>query len=853
MALTEEQVKRLTGLSSTQVREKIKTEGYNELPHTKKKSIIKIGFDVIREPMFILLVACGILYLILGDFQEALMLLGFVFVIIGITVYQQGKTENALNALRDLSSPRALVIRDGERKRIPGREVVTGDILILAEGDRVPADCILLWGFNLSVDESILTGESVPVRKLPGDESLVMQRPNGEDKPHIYSSTMVVHGQGIALVKATGINTEIGKIGKSLQQVKEERTLIQQETGAIVKTIFIVALLLCSVVTVVYGITRHNWLSGFLSGITLAMAMLPEEFPVVLTIFFVLGAWRISKNNVLTRKIAAIETLGAATVLCVDKTGTLTQNKMSIKELFAKGKYYNVFENRNKPLPEKFHELIEYGILASRKDPFDPMEQALKNLGDTKLYNTEHIHGDWQIVQEYPLSQNLLALSQSWMSPDGNEYFIAAKGAPEAIADLCHFDENQLAELESNVEKMAAHGLRVIGIAKSSFIQTNQLPELQHDFTFEIIGLIGLEDPIRETVPLAVEECYQAGIRVVMITGDYPVTASNIARQIGLEHPDQYITGQELAKISVTELKEKIKDVNIFARVVPEQKLMIVNALKENQEIVAMTGDGVNDAPALKSSHIGIAMGERGTDVARESANLVLLDDDFTSIVESVKMGRRIFDNLRKAMAYIISVHIPIAGMSLIPIIFQWQQIVLYPVHIVFLELIIDPVCSIVFESEPEEKDIMRRKPRKRMERLFNKKTLSFSIIQGFISLLVVLFVYRTALRIGQSFAEARTLSFITLIISNLCLILTNRSWSSSIIASFKVKNNKLAWVVAGALLFLALVVYTPFLQKLFHFSFMHWTDIIISIGAGIVSVIWFEILKMAKKIANKN
>jgi P-type Ca2+ transporter type 2C len=844
MALTEEQVKRLTGLSSAQVSQKLKTEGYNELPHTKKKSIIKIGFDVVREPMFILLVACGILYLILGDFQEAMMLLGFVFVIIGITVYQQGKTENALNALRDLSSPRALVIRDDARKRIPGREVVTGDILILAEGDRVPADGILLWGFNLSVDESILTGESVPVRKLPGNESLAMQRPSGEDKPYVYSGTIVVHGQGIAIAKAIGINTEIGKIGKSLQQVKEERTLIQQETGDIVKAVFVVALMLSALVIVVYGFTRHNWLSGFLSGITLAMAMLPEEFPVVLTIFLVLGAWRISKNNVLTRKIAAIETLGAATVLCVDKTGTLTQNKMSIKELFAEGKFYNIFENKNKPLPENFHELIEYGILASRKDPFDPMEQALKNLGATKLYNTEHIHEDWQIVQEYPLSQNLLALSQVWMSPDGNEYFIAAKGAPEAIADLCHFDKNQLTELTSNVEKMAALGLRVIGIAKSSFIQTNQLPELQHDFPFEMIGLTGLEDPIRPTVPVAVEECYRAGIRVVMITGDYPVTACNIAQQIGLSNPERYITGPELEKTSLAELKEKIKENNIFARVIPEQKLMIVNALKENREIVAMTGDGVNDAPALKSSHIGIAMGERGTDVARESASLVLLDDDFTSIVKSVRMGRRIFDNLRKAMAYIISVHIPIAGMSLIPIIFQWQQIVLYPVHIVFLELIIDPVCSIVFESEPEEKGIMRRKPRRKEERLFDKRTLLFSTIQGLISLLVVLFIYRMSLRLGQSFSEARTLSFITLIISNLCLILTNRSWTSSIMASFKFKNNKLIWVLAGALLFLGLVVYVPFLQKLFHFSFMHWSDIVISTGAGIVSVLWFEILK---------
>lgn len=846
--LTEDEVKLIKGLSENEVKEKLSKEGYNELPSSKRKNIFTIIFEVMKEPMFLLLVACGVLYCILGDLQEALMLLGFVGVIIGITVYQEGKTEKALDALKDLSSPRALVIREGERRRIAGREVVTGDYIVLSEGDRVPADSVLIWGMNLSVDESLLTGESIAVNKSPSDENIGMERPGGDNSPFIFSGTLIVSGQGVAVVKKTGRETEIGKIGKALQSVEEGKTLLQKETGALVKTLFIVAIVICIIVIGVYGFTKNDWLNAVLSGITLAMAMLPEEFPVVLTVFLALGAWRMSKKNVLTRKVAAVETLGAATVLCVDKTGTLTQNKMSIQSLYANNEFFDVSKNRSDGLPENFHSLVEYGILASKKDPFDPMEKALKSLGETKLNGTEHIHDDWKLAHEYPLSKELLALSHVWISPDGNNYCVAAKGAPEAIADLCHFSKDQIQSLEINIQKMAAQGLRVLGVAKSSFKKDKNLPEIQHDFDFEFLGLLGLADPIRESVPQAVTECYKAGIRVVMITGDYPATASNIAKQIGLKNSNLYITGQELSTMSDEDLKKRIKDVNIFARVVPEQKLKIVNAFKEIGEIVSMTGDGVNDAPALKSANIGIAMGERGTDVAREASSLVLLDDDFSSIVSAVRMGRRIFDNLRKAMAYIISVHIPIAGMSLIPVFLQWKELILFPVHIVFLELIIDPACSVVFECEKEEKDIMDRNPRKRTEKLFNKRTLIISVLQGLISLLAVFGVYQIAIMLGQTISEARTLSFITLIISNLLLILTNRSWEENMFSSLATKNPAFPWVTGGALLFLGLVVYVPFLRNLFHFSYMHPIDILIGIGAGFLSILWFEIIKLFLK-----
>lgn len=850
--MNEQQVRSLAGLSDSDAETLIKNEGYNELPSARRKNIFTIGLEVFREPMFLLLVSCGLIYLFLGDVEEAIMLIGFVFFIMGITIYQEGKTEKALVALRDLSSPRALVIRNGSKKRIAGREVVRGDYIILSEGDRVPADGIVAWEVGLAIDESLLTGESMPVKKSAGELEAEMQRPGGDNSPFVYSGTLTVQGQAVVLVKHTGINTEIGRIGKALQSVTPEETLLQKETRKIVKAVFIIAAVLCVLVMLVYGLTRGDWLNSVLSGITLAMAMLPEEFPVVLTIFLALGAWRLSQKRVLTRKMPAIETLGAATVLCVDKTGTITQNKMSVKKIFTQNRHYDVFENAGANLPEEFHELIEFAILASQKDPFDPMEKALEKLGRERLNNTEHLHESRQLLQQYPLSKELLALSHAWKLAEANSIVVAAKGAPEAIIDLCHLGTGAREDIIKNVTLMAGEGLRVLGIAKAYFDES-ALPGTQHDFVFNFVGLIGLEDPVRPAVPLALKECYDAGLRVVMITGDYPETAKNIARQIGLRNPDDVITGPELEKLLPEELRAKIKTANIFARVVPEQKLLIVNALKANGEIVAMTGDGVNDAPALKSAHIGISMGERGTDVAREASDLVLLDDDFSSIVEAVKMGRRIFDNLKKAMAYIISIHTPIALLSLAPVILKWKELIILPVHIVFLELIIDPACSIVFEAEPAEKDIMLRRPRNPKELLFGRKTLILSVLQGIFAFVIVMSVFYIAISLEQSTDEARALAFSTLIISNVCLILTNRNWSVTILSSIRTFNKALFWVIGGAILFLTIAVYVPFMQKLFHFAAIHPIDIAIALTAGLLSIVWFEVLKFTKKKNNED
>ena len=470
------------------------------------------------------------------------------------------------------------------------------------------------------------------------------------------------------------------------------------------------------------------------------------------------------------------------------------------------------------------------------------MEKALIQLREGDFGTTEHIHTKWELILEYPLSPELLAMSNVWRSPDGNEYIIASKGAPEAIADLCHFGAGERQALALDINTMATQGLRVLGVAKAMFTQP-ELPTGQHDFTFTFLGLVGFADPVRPQVADAVKECYTAGIRVIMITGDYPLTAQNIGRQIGLAHTDQCITGSELEKMSEDELRQRISTVTLFARVVPEQKLRIVNALMANGEVVAMTGDGVNDAPALKSADIGIAMGGRGTDVAREASSLVLLDDNFTSIVSAMRLGRRIFDNLKKAMAYIFSIHVPIAGMSLIPVLFN-MPLVLLPVHIVFLELIIDPACSIVFESEKEEHNVMNRPPRHKDEGLFTRRTLVLSLLQGFVVLAVVLFIYVNALGRGFGEAESRTLAFTTIVIANLCLILTNRSWSDTIFTTLRTPNKALVWVFAGTISCLLLVLYIPVLRDLFSFGSVPFTELIVCAVAGVVSVVWFECFK---------
>jgi Ca2+-transporting ATPase len=835
----------LSGLSAAEADARLRRDGYNDLPAGRRRGPLTIVVDVLREPMFLLLVACGTIYFALGDAQEASMLLGFVLLITGLTLYQEQKTERALDRLRDLASPRALVIRDGRQFRIPGRDVVVDDLVLLGEGDRVPADAVLVSATNLSIDESLLTGESVPVRKTAAEGMRPMARPGGDDLPFVYSGTLVVQGHGVARVLRTGSATELGKIGKALEELEPEATPLQRETGHVVRVLALVGFVLCVVMAALYAVNSGRWLAGVLAGLTLAMAIMPNEFPVVLTLFLSLGAWRLARAQLLTRHMPAVETLGATTVLCVDKTGTLTLNRMSVAMLFAGGRYCDLRDLPGRALPEEFHELVEFAILASQRDALDPIDHTLKELGRTHLAATEHLHDDWSLVHEYPLSKQLLALSRVWRSSEGDDYVIAAKGAPEAIADLCHFDEPTARQLAESIANMTDEGLRVLGVGRSRFRRA-ELPPEQHDFDFEFLGLVGLVDPVRATAADAVRECHAAGIRVVMITGDYPATAAHIARQVGLppRGPTRIISGPELDGLDDAQLRRRIESTDIFARVVPEQKLRLVNALKANRQIVAMTGDGVNDAPALKAAHIGLAMGQHGTDVAREAAALVLLDDDFSSLVRAIRQGRRIFDNLTKAMTYILAIHVPIAGLSLLPVLFNWPLILL-PVHIAFLHIIIDPACSIVFEAEPADADVMTRPPRDPAQPLFGRRLLVASLVQGLLTLGVLGLIYAVSLGRGQGELEARALTFTALIVANLGLILTNRSSSRSILATLSANNTALWWVLGGAVALLAVVLYVPAVREPFRFSPVHLDDLVISLLGGGIPVVLYEALKL--------
>ena len=738
------------------------------------------------------------------------------------------------------------MIRDGGQVRIAGRDVVRGDVVLLSEGDRVPADAVLFDCVNFSVDESALTGESVPVRKAPvpaGDGAAVLGRPGGDATPWVFSGTLVVKGHGMALVREIGSGTELGRIGTALRTIEPERTRLQREIDRLVRVIAVIGVGAAAIVVVAYGLTRGTWLEGLLAGIATAMAMLPEEFPVVLTVFLALGAWRMSQRNVLTRRAPVIETLGSATVVCVDKTGTLTMNSMTVRELVVDGLIHVLDDT---PLPEPFHAIAEFAVLASPIDPFDPMDRAFRDLGRAYLANTEHLHGDWELVREYPLTEQLLALSHVWRSPDHSRYVIAAKGAPEAIADLCHLAPDARAAITRQVEVATESGLRVLAVARADFSQSDPLPSGQHDFDFEFLGLTGLYDPVRPGVRDAIAECARAGVRVVMITGDYPGTALAVAREVGLEHAAGSITGPELDAMGDDELVRRIGTVRVFARMVPEHKLRLVRAMKANGEVVGMTGDGVNDAPALRAADIGIAMGARGTDVARESAALVITDDDFASIASGIRRGRGIFDNLRKAMSYVIAVHVPIIGMSLIPVFVSGWPLVLLPVQIAFFQLIIDPACSIVFESEAIDPQIMDQPPRRITEPMFGTRVLTLAVAQGVSVLLAVLAVYLWGVLDDKSSDVVRSLTFATLFVANLSLILVNRSWRLPIWEVFRERRNAtLKWILAGAATLLVVVLVVPGLRDAFGFGPMSPVEWLVALVAGGAGVVWFEVYKV--------
>lgn len=754
------------GLSNSEAAARLRRDGPNLLPQPDRRRHLAIVLDVLREPMLLLLMGAAVVYLLLGDAQQAAVLGVSVLLVIALTIYQEQKSERALQALRDLSSPRARVLRDGQAHIVAARDLVLGDVILVAEGDRVPADARVLDEFDLHVDESMLTGESVPVHRG------IAEGAQNEDGV-LRASTLVVRGRGTAEVIATGSATAVGKIGLALRTIHPEPTPMQREMRRAVMLFSLLGLASCVLVVTLYVTTRGNWLQALLAGITLAISNIPEEFPVVLTVFMALGAWRMARHQALVRRAPAIEALGAVTVLCTDKTGTLTENRMSLAELRTD----NECSAPTAPLSPALAALLECADRASPDLPHDPMERAIRTMAAHLPASTA---GDgWQRVHEYPLSTDLLACAHVWRAPQTPELIVACKGAPETVAQLCALNAEQRTAVSAQVEAMASRGLRVIAAAQAIWHDNaERFPASASHFRFVWRGLLGLADPLREGVPEAVAQARAAGVRVVMLTGDHLQTARAIAVQAGLAGQGEAALGRELDALDGTALAQRVAQIDVFARVKPEHKLRLVRALKQAGEVVAMTGDGVNDAPALMAAHVGVAMGGRGTDVAREAAAIVLLDDNFVTVVRAIGLGRTIYDNIVRAVRFIMAVHVPITGLALLPLL-AGGPLMLLPLHVVFLEMIVDPACSIVFEREAPAPDAMTRPPRPPSQHLLDTAILLGSLAQGLAVFLAVAAIYFYGRSADMPAAQLAALSFTALVAGNLGLIAINRSGPS--------------------------------------------------------------------------
>jgi len=806
------------GLSATEAAQRLLQHGPNALDTEPQRSTAGRLLDMAREPMFMLLVAAALLYILLGDRVEGLTLSLFVLGVLGLTFWQEGRAESALQALRGLTQPQAQVLRGGQVLRVPARDVVPGDLLLLTEGDRIAADGWLLQAEQLQVDESLLTGESVPVgkRAAPG-EAPRTTAPGGDLSPAVFAACHVVRGQGIAQVTATGARSQVGQIGAALTRTREAASPLQQQTAALVRKLALGVALLCLVMLLTLGLRHGDWLAAALSAIALGMALLPEEYPVVQTLFPALGARRLAQEGVLTRRITAIETLGAVSVLCTDKTGTLTQNRMAVAALATGAadapQLLHLPSSDAVVLAPNFRPLLEHAILASAPEPFDPMEHAFHRLGAEHLQDTGHLHADWTLVRSYPLSPALQAMSHIWQTAQagdsGNRHSVSAKGAPEAVLDLCHMPPQARKQWLATTNQLAGQGLRVLGVARGE-LASKGFPDSAHDLAFEWLGLIGLTDPLRPDIPEAVAQCRSAGIRMIMITGDYPATARVIAARAGLtedEAHDPILTGSEMEKLDEQALRNRLQDVGICARITPAQKLRLVQALQASGEVVAMTGDGVNDAPALHAAHVGIAMGQRGTDVAREASDLVLVDDRFSAIVHGIRTGRRIFNNLGLAMRYIFAIHIPIGLLALWPLLDG--PTLLLPLHLALLELVIDPACAIAFEQEAEDPSVMQRPPRDVRQPLFDAQAVRSALLQG-LSLVMALTLALTWLtHSGTGTIDspaARSLCLLVLVLGSGALVLlgSGQGWR---------RRHPWAWGLgAGSVVLLALMMHWPVL-----------------------------------------
>jgi Ca2+-transporting ATPase len=840
------------GLSPREAAQRLQAQGPNELPRGRRRTLWRIVLEAARDPMSQFLLAGVAIYLLLGDVHEAMLLGLFVVVTIGLSVVQQQRTEHVLEALRDLASPRALVLRGGERVRIPGREVVRGDLLLIGEGDRVAADGVLLSAHALETDESLLTGESVPVRKTaaaPGPDGAepapdavpASAQPGGDGQPFVWAGSVVVKGQGMAQVHATGAASAMGRIGQALGAIETPDTPLTLQTRRLVRLAAMGGAAASVLFVLIFGLTRGDWLAALLGGVTLAMSLLPEEFSLILTVFMAMGAWRLSHERVLARRPAAIEALGAATVLCTDKTGTLTWNRMAVTDLAVlQGLSMRTWPAgggapQDIPLPEAFHGLLEAAVLASHPEPFDPMERAFHALGQEQL-DAAHDHDGWELVHAWGLTPELLAMSHVWQAPGQETPTISAKGAPEAIALLCRLSDEQASVWRRTALELTSSGKRVLAVARvmAPPATGSTWPATPHGLDFRALGLVALADPLRPEVPAAVAECRRAGVRVAMVTGDHPGTALSIATQAGIDTSGGVLTGADIEALDEAALRERALRTSVFARVMPQQKLKLVQALKAGGEVVAMTGDGVNDAPALKAAHIGIAMGRRGTDVAREASSLVLMEDDFGAIVKGLRMGRRILDNVRKGMVFVLAVHVPIAGLALLPLLLGWPPL-LTPVHIAFLELVINPVCAIVFEAEGDEDDVMARPPRDPAVPIVSPELVRMGLGQGALVLAALGALYAGLALSGLPTDPLRAVVFTAMVIAVASLVLVNRSFSARPAALLRRPNPALWMALATTGGLLALTLWAPPLRTLFRFGVPPGGSVLIAVATGLV------------------
>lgn len=833
----------LSGLTPADAARQLVADGPNVLPGSEPKSLLRITGDVVMEPMFLMLLAAGLVYLLIGDAAEAIFLLGSVFAVIGLTLTQERKTQRALEALRDLSAPCALVVRDGHELRIAGRDVVRGDLLVLHEGDRIAADALLLQG-QVSTDESLLTGEVVPQDKLPGAVDALMERPGEHGNAFVFASTVVTRGVGLARVRATAGHTAVGRIGAALASTTVVTSHLQQASRKIVRQLAVVGLVAASALVLLSWLWDGKpILESLLLGIALAMALLPEEIPVVLTVFLALGAWRLSQQQVLTRRVTAVEALGAITVLAVDKTGTLTRNRMELVELALADTSY--VQSAGQALPTGFHTLVEFAVLATPAEPFDPMEKAIRSFGRSHLLSTAHLHADWKPVRSYPLSPAMLAMTQVFAASVPGHHVLATKGAPEAVADLCHLPAQQSEAIARQVQALANRGLRVLAVAKGQW-DGQPWPASQHDFSFAFLGLLALADPPRPEVPAAVAACQAAGIRIIMMTGDHPATARAIAHQVGLGEQGDVLIGPQVSTMDDEMLRKRLQHTQVCARLIPEQKLRLVQLLQKNGETVGTTGDGVNDAPALKAADVGIAMGQRGTDVAREAAAIVLLDDSFASITTAICQGRRIYDNISAATRFIFAVHVPVVALALGPAVFHWP-VLLLPVQIVLMELLIDPACSVVFEAEPQAADIMQRPPRASTASPFAIGNIAYALLQGAGLAAVLLGSAWVLVSQGWAAGPLRATVFGGLVLGLFLLVLANRDLRHPLFISLRRRNAWLVRMLCAVVAMLVLIFTVPWLRQVMGFAIPPMSSVGVVAMQLLATLVWLEVLRMVR------